>query len=416
TLNPAPGRGSTPGRMCGGSQFGAAGLAAAVAAALTQRGKRAALSFVAPECNTLGLALLRPRALEEALALAQTGAAATAIVLENDLFRRAPADEVEALLARFGPGQPRHLIVLDQIGHRTAEAAELLLPAASFAEGDGTLVNNEGRAQRSFQVLAPQAGIRESWRWLEQAQGRDPSLDELIGAVAAEFPELGAIRAAAPAAGFRLAGEKVPRETLRFSGRTAIHAGVVVSEPKPPEDADSALSFTMEGYAAQPPAALTPFFWAPGWNSPQAAFTYQQEINAALRGGDAGALLLQPEGTAQPAAWPAPQVAFAPRADAWWLLRLHHLFGSEELSQLGEAIAELAPTAYVALSPAAAAEAGWTAGEMLEIQVNGSAWQAPLRLVPELPAGAAAVPAGVAAFDGAALPAWCRLTAAGGRS
>ena len=31
----------------------------------------------------------------------------------------------------------------------------MVLPAATFAETDGTLVNNEGRAQRFFQVFVP---------------------------------------------------------------------------------------------------------------------------------------------------------------------------------------------------------------------------------------------------------------------
>jgi NADH-quinone oxidoreductase subunit G len=40
--------------------------------------------------------------------------------------------------------------------------ANLVLPAASFAESDGTLVNQEGRAQRFFQVFDPAYYGRES--------------------------------------------------------------------------------------------------------------------------------------------------------------------------------------------------------------------------------------------------------------
>ena len=45
-----------------------------------------------------------------------------------------------------------------------------MLSAASFAESDGTVVNNEGRAQRFFQItirLAHDAKtvMLESWRW-----------------------------------------------------------------------------------------------------------------------------------------------------------------------------------------------------------------------------------------------------------
>jgi len=44
----------------------------------------------------------------------------------------------------------------------------------------------------------------------------------------------------------------------------------------------------MEGYPAQPPSSLTPFFWAPGWNSIQSVNKFQSEINGPLRGGDPG--------------------------------------------------------------------------------------------------------------------------------
>ena len=53
-------------------------------------------------------------------------------------------------------------------------------------------------------------------------------------------------------------------------------ANISVHEPKPPEDPDSPLSFSMEGYPDEPPAALIPFFWSPGWNSIQAVNKFQE--------------------------------------------------------------------------------------------------------------------------------------------
>src|SRR3546814_12807745 len=63
------------------------------------------------------------------------------------------------------------LIVADHQKTATSDRAHLVLPAASFAEGDGTLVSQEGRAQRFFQVFDPtylDAAIlvHEGWRWL----------------------------------------------------------------------------------------------------------------------------------------------------------------------------------------------------------------------------------------------------------
>ena len=42
----------------------------------------------------------------------------------------------------------------------------MVIPAGTFAESDGTLVSNEGRAQRFFQVYEATDVIQESWRWL----------------------------------------------------------------------------------------------------------------------------------------------------------------------------------------------------------------------------------------------------------
>src|SRR6185437_51302 len=97
------------------------------------------------------------------------------------------------------------------------------------------------------------------------------------------------VRAAAPAAGFRVAGQKIPREPQRYSGRTAMTANLAVSEPKPPEDGNSPLSFTMEGYAPPPPETLTPFAWSPGWNSPQAQVLMPHERRSEAAAGDSDA-------------------------------------------------------------------------------------------------------------------------------
>src|SRR5262249_36517334 len=124
---------------------------------------------------------------------------------------------------------PTHggVIALDYIENRTTSRADLVLPAATFAESDGTMVNNEGRAQRFFQVFAPGGEIQESWRWLRDilvAAGRRepglwPSLDDVIAEMCVRMPALSKVRKAAPAATFRIAGQKVARAPHRYSGR-----------------------------------------------------------------------------------------------------------------------------------------------------------------------------------------------------
>ena len=172
----------------------------------------------------------------------------------------------------------KHLVVLDHLENATSMKAELVLPAGAFAEADGTLINNEARAQRFFQVFVPQEDMQESWRWLRdglQATGRREfaawgKLDDVIATLGADLPALARVADAAPPASFRMAGGKVPREPHRYSGRTAMLANIHVSEPKPPDDPDSPLAFSMEGNPDQPPSALIPFAWSPGWNSYQA--------------------------------------------------------------------------------------------------------------------------------------------------
>ncbi|HEX5484022.1 MAG TPA: NADH-quinone oxidoreductase subunit NuoG, partial [Terriglobia bacterium] len=268
--------------------------AASVGRALCRTGKAASLSFTVHESNSMGLSMMGGRPLDEAFEAVRKGEADTVVVLENDLYRRASKEKVDEFL-----GSVKSVIALDSLMNPTVEKADVVLPAGTFAEADGTLVSNEGRAQRFFQVYVPQGDIQESWRWVRDtmlAAGRREAaawqnLDEVDATMAESLPELAGAAKAAPSASFRAAGSKIAREPHRYSGRTAIDAGVNVSEPKPPGDPDTPLSFSMEGYADQPPPPLTPFFWTPGWNSIQAVNKFQDEIAGPLRGGDPGVRL-----------------------------------------------------------------------------------------------------------------------------
>ncbi len=124
--------------------------AANIATALRRAGKEAYLCLVVPECNSAGLALMTGKGLAEALDAAEDESDAVAVVLENDLYRRMDGQGVERFFAAF-----RRVIAID---HRTTVRslrADAALPAATFAEGDGTFINNEGRAQRAFRVFMP---------------------------------------------------------------------------------------------------------------------------------------------------------------------------------------------------------------------------------------------------------------------
>jgi predicted molibdopterin-dependent oxidoreductase YjgC len=60
------------------------------------------------------------------------------------------------------------LVVQDIFMHETAELADVVLPAASFAEKEGTFTNSERRVQRVRQVVAPVGESRPDWVIVQQ--------------------------------------------------------------------------------------------------------------------------------------------------------------------------------------------------------------------------------------------------------
>ncbi|MGQ0722921.1 MAG: NADH-quinone oxidoreductase subunit NuoG [Candidatus Eiseniibacteriota bacterium] len=386
--------------------------AANVACALSRAGRPARLFSVLPECDSFGLALFGAPALEAVLPRVEQGEVDTVIVLENDLSRRLPAPAVERLL-----GAVRHLVVLDHLPHATAERAEVVLPAATFAESDGTHVNNEARAQRFYQVFVPETEIQESWRWLRdaaRAAGRTEMdgwnrVQDVTAAAAAALPACRDLVRATPAAEMDIEGVTVPRASHRYSGRTAMRAHTSVHEPKPPADPDSSFSFSMEGYEGPLPAAVAARFWAPGWNSIQALNRFQEEIGGPLRDGDSGVRLLEPNASARPDYFP-PADAFRPRAGELLLVALHHVFGSEELSAAAPGVAELSPDVYLAISPEDAAALGLRPGGAAGLALDGMLLTLPVRVTPGLARGIAGLPRGLAGVPVVDGPAWARIS------
>jgi NADH-quinone oxidoreductase subunit G len=330
------------------------------------------------------------------------GKADAAVVLENDLYRRAPLESVERALAGVAS-----LIVAEQHNSLTAARADLLLPAASFAEADGTLVSQEGRAQRFFQVFEPSYYdaancVRESWRWLHALHSTMldkpldwTQLDQVTAACAAAVPALAGIVEAAPNAAFRIRGLKLAREPHRYSGRTAMRANISVHEPRAPQDADSAFAFSMEGYAgATEVRQQVPFAWSPGWNSPQAWNKFQDEVGGHLRAGDPGVRLIEPQ--SDRLVWfsqiPA---AFNAAAGRWQVVPCHHLFGSEESSARAAPIQARMPGPYALLGEADAARLGLAEGCQLSLQVAGQSLRLPLRISTELGQGLLGLPLGL---------------------
>lgn len=80
------------------------------------------------------------------------------IVGENPLLSEADLHHAREALSRL-----EFLVVQDLFLHETAEIADVVLPAASFAEKDGTFTNSERRVQRVRRAIAPVPETRPDW-------------------------------------------------------------------------------------------------------------------------------------------------------------------------------------------------------------------------------------------------------------
>jgi len=378
--------------------------AANIAWALQRHNAATQLCLALPEANSMGVALFDAMDLETALSRAEREPSVL-VVVENDLYTRLPAARIDAALARST------LIVLDHQMTRTAQRAQIVLPAASFAEGDGTLVNFEGRAQRFFQTYDPAyydrtVTVTESWRWLDRLRAgaaAQESLDALLAECEAALPAFKGIANAAPDASFRIKGARIARAPHRQSGRTAARANVFVHEPRATQDTDSALGFSMEGISGAAgvdrPPELLPFAWAPGWNSPQAWNKFQAEVGGALRGGDPGVQLFATGTGKQTKFFSSVPAALQPAQHPKGALRVEPLyqhFGSEELSALAEPIQQRIPASYAALSVTDAAKLGVHHADRIRITLDGQVFSLPARVRPDLPTGVLGLPVGLA--------------------
>lgn len=377
--------------------------AANIAKALKLREKNGSISLIVPEANSLGLAMLGGESVDAALQSVIDGKADAIVVLENDLYTRTDKARVDAALTAA-----KVVIVADHQKTATSDRAHLVLPAASFAEGDGTLVSQEGRAQRFFQVFDPtyldaSILVHEGWRWLHALRAtllNQPidwtQLDHVTAACASSNSQLAGIVNAAPSASFRIKGLKLAREPLRYSGRTAMRADISVHEPRTSQDNDTAFSFSMEGYSGSvEPRQQVPFAWSPGWNSPQAWNKFQDEVGGHLRAGDPGARLIESQGDSLNWFASVPR-AFNPAQGTWQVVPFYHLFGSEENSSKAAPVQERIPAAYVSLAKSEADRLGVNDGAMLSLNVAGQTLRLPLRINEELGAGLVALPAGIA--------------------
>ncbi len=147
--------------LIGGSDLlGVEGNTALLAAAqkLNSEERPCRAMVLLPEANSFGAALLAADGpdFEQLLVDMAAGRIKALLCLETDPLADCP--DRQHLLQ--GLEQLDFLAVLDHLPSLTAAKADLLLPTTALAEGNGTLVNNEGRMQAFAQVFNPGEPLR----------------------------------------------------------------------------------------------------------------------------------------------------------------------------------------------------------------------------------------------------------------
>jgi NADH-quinone oxidoreductase subunit G len=340
--------------------------AANIARALRDDSDKSAidLCLLVPEVNSVGMALMAgaENRLGAALEKLQSGEAKRVIVLENDLYRRAAKAAVDAALTKA-----EKVLVLDQLPTATTANADVILPATAFSEHEATYINYEGRAQLSFQVHQCQKQAQPSWRWICDAE----HVDDLVERCCNEALGFERLREVLPGENPFVAGMKVPRQSHRYSGRTAMIANINVHEPKQMEDKDSVMSFSMEGIPAQKDASVLASSWAPKWNSNQSISKFQDEVNGELKQGHVGCLLIERKDSSG-SYFEAAEELIEPSAKQLRVVFSYQIFGSDELSARSKPIQARMTDAYIGLSPVDAKKRGLNQGDVATISPLGS--------------------------------------------
>ncbi|MCZ6504133.1 MAG: NADH-quinone oxidoreductase subunit NuoG [Gammaproteobacteria bacterium] len=354
-----------------------------IANSLSKRNANTGLVICTDEANNLATVCLAEKSFP-------TSGADVAIVLENDLSRRIPGTALDSWLAQI-----KHLVVIDSLDNNLSAQSNVVLPAATFAEVGGTYINYEGRAQRSFGAFKPKGDIAPSWNWLlNLCHGQGllhdvEHIDDLLQTLARTHTELAQVVNAAPDAGFRDHGQKISRMTHRQSGRTAMLADVNVHEPQQPGDDDSALTYSMEGENLSAPNSMRAYIWSPGWNSNQSINKFQDEISGPLRDGDPGVKLFA--GSSEVDRFFPVESSPGGSSTGIRVVPRWHIFGSDELSNKGQAIHSLAPSPYALMNPHTASSLGVQAGEALKLSLS-DAPSLPVLLDDSIPEGCVVCP------------------------
>jgi len=383
-----------------------------IALALSATNEKVMLTAILPECNSMGLAMIPGKSLDDVVSLANEEEIDTLIILENDLYRRATKETVDNLFAKS-----KQVIVLDHLMNDTSKQADILLPAATFAESTGTIVNKEGRAQRYYKAVVGKDDVKESWQWIDELmmiiEGKQEMVwkrfDDVVSAMIMKWPVFAKLKEYMPDADFRMYNAKIPRQTIRYSGRTAQNANIAVAETRIVLDQDSPLTFSMEGQGEVPPSSLVPFYWTPGWNSVQATSDYLDEPDGSLKGGDPGVRLIESKDGNSFSYFSAGPVTVEIKKDEWQIVPVYKIFGSEELSSIGPAIKERMEEPFIYLNTGDMESIGVSEGESVEMNSGNSSVILKVKIENSLKQGIAGMSATIPGVPFIELPVFAKI-------
>ena len=153
---------------------------------------------------------------------------------------------------------------------------------------------------------------------------------------------------------------------------------------------------------------MIPFFWSPGWNSVQSVNKYQEEVGAALRGGDPGVRLNGTKAGTTSYFKDVPE-KFKQGDNKLWAVPIHHIFGSEELSARAPAVATRVPKPYVLLNRKDADRLQLNGKQDVGFTINGITTHLPIVLSESLAPGLIGLPAGLPNMPYTEVPAWATM-------
>lgn len=330
--------------------------------------------------NTLGLAMLAEQGLDSLTEHLTHNTPTTLIVMETDLYRHFSDNRIDALLNKV-----KHIIVLDQHLTRTAQMADLVLPAASSMEYHGCWINAEGRAQKSYAVMPTIESRLPCAIWFETLTGLhdDNQVLTWLAQGDEQFKPLAAY-VSDFSSDFSLA-----RMPLRASSRTAIKANIDVKEYPPSKDNDAQMSFSMEGVPSFRQAKLennhypATGVWQPKWNSGQG-------INKSLdEPSDHGILLFDCNHnqsfnlTTEPGSVSSDGIALCPIAN---------IYTDDELAGYSSALQQLQPKASALMCHQQAQSLGLKDGDKVYVKDKYQAFELPCSIDETVAPGVVLIP------------------------